>query len=904
MSYPIKFLVDKEGTKFIPYTNSQSVLIDGTETRLQDILDVKLDPADVKAGSNIKVTPGTDNTTVAWVRPTNLNVQDNLTTTAAGQGVLDARQGKLLLDNINTRILSSEKGKPNGVATLDGEGHVPSAQLPSYVDDIIEAYIRNGATGLSKEWLSLTEGGAALEPEKGKIYVIMSAGDWQNKQYRWGGSTYALCNPSDVNSVNGMTGVITLKTLTLKTAAGTANTINETYNAGTDKTVTINVPSKTSHITNDSGFITASASITGNAATATTADKTKGTLTIKMKNYDTNTETTDTFNGNADKTITIGVPTKVSQLTNDSQYITASASITGNAATATTASKTTGTLTIQRNGTTIKTFNGSSSQTANITVPTKVSELDNDSKFISSVPVASSTTSGTVKVGTGLAINTNGVLYVTGEGVSAASIDWDKINGKPSDVSYFNNDAGYITSSGNAATATTASKTTGTLTIQKNGTTVKTFNGSSNQTANITVPTKVSELTNDSAFITASASITGNAATATTASKTTGTLTIQKNGTNVDTFNGSANKTINITVPTNNNQLTNGAGYITSSGSITGNAATATSATKLGTTTIGSTSQPIYLDNGVPKVCSNLSASNYLPLAGGVMTGNIQFKTTNYTSTPVKVLDDTTTYGHTLLVGAGGRTFIGSGEAHTGLSDALGLSSSEDLFLVSDVNVVMYAGCQTVANRQGVQLTTAGNFHPLATNTQTLGTSSLKWNNVYATTFTGNATSASKLATARTITLTGSVTGSGSFDGSGDLSITTTTNHTHNYAGSASAGGAANSVKTNLVIKLNGGSTEGTNLFTFNGSTAKTVNITASGIGAAASSHTHNYAGSSSAGGAANSTKASLTLTKNGSNTVFNGGTAYTVTVPTVHTGTGVPAASLGQNGDIYIVTG
>ena len=40
---------------------------------------------------------------------------------------------------------------------------------------------------------------------------------------------------------------------------------------------------------------------------------------------------------------------------------------------------------------------------------------------------------------------------------------------------------------------------------------------------------------------------------------------------------------------------------------------------------------------------------------------------------------------------------------------------------------------------------------------------------------------ASKLETARTITLTGSVTGSGTFDGSDNLSITTTTNHTHSY---------------------------------------------------------------------------------------------------------------------------
>ena len=74
--------------------------------------------------------------------------------------------------------------------------------------------------------------------------------------------------------------------------------------------------------------------------------------------------------------------------------------------------------------------------------------------------------------------------------------------------------------------------------------------------------------------------------------------------------------------------------------------------------------------------------------------------------------------------------------------------------------------------------------------------------------------------------------------------------HTHNYAGSSSAGGAANSVKSALTIQFNG-----TTKAMFNGSAAATVNITPSAIGAAAASHTHNYAGSSSAGGAANSAK-------------------------------------------------
>lgn len=59
--------------------------------------------------------------------------------------------------------------------------------------------------------------------------------------------------------------------------------------------------------------------------------------------------------------------------------------------------------------------------------------------------------------------------------------------------------------------------------------------------------------------------------------------------------------------------------------------------------------------------------------------------------------------------------------------------------------------------------------------------------------------------------------------------------HTHNYAGSSSAGGAAtsaNKVNKSMTVKLNGGTTEGTNQFTFDGSSAKNVNITPSAIGA------------------------------------------------------------------------
>ena len=66
------------------------------------------------------------------------------------------------------RIASSEKGAVNGVATLDASGKVPAAQLPSYVDDVIEAATLP-ATG-----------------ETGKIYVKTD----DNTVWRWTGSAY------------------------------------------------------------------------------------------------------------------------------------------------------------------------------------------------------------------------------------------------------------------------------------------------------------------------------------------------------------------------------------------------------------------------------------------------------------------------------------------------------------------------------------------------------------------------------------------------------------------------------------------------------------------------------------------------------------------------------------------
>jgi len=79
-------------------------------------------------------------------------------------------------------VLASEKGTNNGVATLDANGKVPSSQLPSFVDDVLEGYL-NATDGKFYEENAYT---TEIPAEGGKIYIDLS----NNQTYRWGGTTY------------------------------------------------------------------------------------------------------------------------------------------------------------------------------------------------------------------------------------------------------------------------------------------------------------------------------------------------------------------------------------------------------------------------------------------------------------------------------------------------------------------------------------------------------------------------------------------------------------------------------------------------------------------------------------------------------------------------------------------
>lgn len=106
-------------------------------------------------------------------------LSSNVTLTASDVGAIDA----------------TEKGAASGVATLDSNGLVPSSQLPSFVDDVVECYVV-GSTPYAADWLSTTSGGSALTPETGKIYLVVGEGQYQNQEFRWGGTQYAQISQS------------------------------------------------------------------------------------------------------------------------------------------------------------------------------------------------------------------------------------------------------------------------------------------------------------------------------------------------------------------------------------------------------------------------------------------------------------------------------------------------------------------------------------------------------------------------------------------------------------------------------------------------------------------------------------------------------------------------------------
>lgn len=158
---------------------------------LQDNLDSKVDKVTGKSlilDSEIEKLAGLPNSTeltnsIATAKAAGDNAQSDLD--AHKLNVSNPHQvtkAQLGLGNVtnDAQVKRSEMGVAGGVATLDGTGKVPAAQLPAYVDDVLEGTLINATT------FQLAEGQQGGVQLPNVIYIDITT----NKSYRWSGTQY------------------------------------------------------------------------------------------------------------------------------------------------------------------------------------------------------------------------------------------------------------------------------------------------------------------------------------------------------------------------------------------------------------------------------------------------------------------------------------------------------------------------------------------------------------------------------------------------------------------------------------------------------------------------------------------------------------------------------------------
>lgn len=150
-------------------------------------------------------------------------------------------------DLSSTYIAANLKGANSGVAELDAYGKVPSSQLPSFVDDVVELltvgtapstcakddlYYNSTSKKIFTATAANTWGTTGADPEKGKIYVALD----NNASYRWSGSV--------------MTNIANPISAATESAAGIAEIATQTeVNTGTDDSRIV-TPKKLASYTN------------------------------------------------------------------------------------------------------------------------------------------------------------------------------------------------------------------------------------------------------------------------------------------------------------------------------------------------------------------------------------------------------------------------------------------------------------------------------------------------------------------------------------------------------------------------------------------------------------------------------------------------------------------------------
>ena len=176
-------ITPKDGGTAYWIVESQKIMLDGTAYGF-NAGDVTATLLNSKISTNTNT--GDSVSIIKAVTGNTLNLRGDVLLAAAPDQMITKEVDGLLvsgtvIDNkiglTIASIVESKYGVANGIATLDGTGKVPSAQLPSYVDDV-------------REYASI-----ATFPTTGEAGVIYVATD-TNRTYRWSGSGYVEISAS------------------------------------------------------------------------------------------------------------------------------------------------------------------------------------------------------------------------------------------------------------------------------------------------------------------------------------------------------------------------------------------------------------------------------------------------------------------------------------------------------------------------------------------------------------------------------------------------------------------------------------------------------------------------------------------------------------------------------------
>ena len=135
--YPVKMLKDEQNQPFVPLVSAESIYTND-DLSFEEKFATKLEADNLKEGNGIILEQNGNDTTISVDFGATDNIIDNLNTTVAGQGPLDARQGNVLknmiptiVDNLDstdaTKVLSANQGhelKEMSVPTGGATGQV------------------------------------------------------------------------------------------------------------------------------------------------------------------------------------------------------------------------------------------------------------------------------------------------------------------------------------------------------------------------------------------------------------------------------------------------------------------------------------------------------------------------------------------------------------------------------------------------------------------------------------------------------------------------------------------------------------------------------------------------------------------------------------------------------------